>query len=106
MSELDQTSWFPTGGHPKGGFGKNVFVDGSCMYLALVQSFARAGWAVVEITDEGELVAALYGPLPSRYTQTAQAGEHYAILMALIATLAPLIATLASATDCICFAWH
>ena len=38
---------------------------------------------MVGITDEGELVAAFYCPLPSQYPQTAQAGEHYAILMAL-----------------------
>ena len=38
---------------------------------------------MVEITNEGKLLAAYCGPLPSQYPQPAQAADHYAILMAL-----------------------
>ena len=52
------------------------------MVRALGAKFARAGWAVAEVAEDGTLVAAFYGPLPAEYTQTAQSGEHYALLMA------------------------
>ena len=96
MVEGEPSYWHPESGHPQGGFGHKVFIDGSCMFRALGEDFARAGWAVTEVDEDGSLIAAFYGPLPALYPQTAQAGEHYALMMA--AGVIPADATVHS--DC------
>ena len=62
---------------PKG----HLFGDGSC-YGGTCALTARAGWAVVETTDDGQRLRGKYGVLPKGCQQAASAGEHAAVMAA------------------------
>ena len=53
--------------------------DGSA-YHNRFPELATAGWAMVQLTEEGQLVGAKFGSVPNVLPQTAAAGEHYASL--------------------------
>ena len=52
-----------------------LFYDGSCLQRHHDRPFARAGWAVCQVDDEGNLTAYLNGPVPEHEAQHSQAGE-------------------------------
>ena len=55
-----------------------VFLDGSCG-RPWDRTASRAGWAVVKLKQDGELFAALWGPVPRRYRQSSPVVEHLAM---------------------------
>jgi len=55
-------------------FTRRLFADGSCFKGTTPES-DRAGWAVIEIDDDGELVSAIAAPVPPSLPQSSQAGE-------------------------------
>ena len=57
-----------------------VFHDGSCFDGG--SCVGRAGWAAVQINDEGNLVRGMWGNVPPDLEQTANYAEHYGFLVA------------------------
>ena len=60
-----------------GAWGRRIFTDGSGLASG-VAGLTRCGWAVVEISDSGLPLRALYGPLPGR-VQTVPRAEYYVV---------------------------
>ena len=60
----------------------NLFLDGSAMHSRW-PGCGRAGWGVVQLSDQGWLTAAAYGPVPEDEApqQQARDGEDYAAFM-------------------------
>ena len=52
-------------------FQGDTYVDGSCVPLRHMPSSDRAGWAVVETDDHGEMLAALWGPVWAELPQSS-----------------------------------
>ncbi len=61
--------------------GAVLYSDGSCNKLGHV-SMHRAGWALVKLTDTGDLAAAIWGQVGDRLPQTSPASEFVAGLAA------------------------
>ena len=72
-------------------FGGHVYVDGSC-FPSPIKGLARAGCAVIEVSEDGELVRQSLMPVPRHLPQTAQAAEYvaYALAMRIISRPADL----------------
>ena len=58
----------------KGGFGRLLYLDGSCSRPALPE-FARASWAIVMTGEHGAEAASWGGAVPWPWPQTPQAAE-------------------------------
>ena len=59
----------------------DVYVDGSCS-RHVVREMNRAGWAVVCVDEQGEILARAYGPVCAPLPQTSQAAEFVAFAAA------------------------
>ena len=55
-----------------------VFGDGSCLHPS-VRAFARSGFSVVQINNQGEILRAIYGSVPASLPQTSLSGEYAAL---------------------------
>jgi len=57
----DTVLWFrrPAGGR----LGGKIFSDGSALHPKY-KALRRSGWALVEVTDDGEIISAVCGPVP------------------------------------------
>ncbi len=68
-----------------------VFVDGSALWLANPDA-RRAGWSIVMVDDEGDLIGAIYGHLPwgESDEQTPGHAEMYALRRAAELSVGPL----------------
>ena len=69
-------------------FRGHIYTDGSCL-KGITKQGDRAGWSVVELDNEGNLVSALAGPVPYLLGQTSQAAEHCALASAVQVITAP-----------------
>jgi len=54
-----------------------VFVDGSC-FFALFPEITVAGFAALQINKDGQVLRAIWGPVPQGIVPTAAMGEHMA----------------------------
>ena len=54
-----------------------VYYDGSCDNRE-VPIMSRASWGIVEVDDNGKVLASLSGNVPATMPQTPQFGEHLA----------------------------
>ena len=61
--------------------GSKVFGDGSCFHPNVAQ-LARAGFAVVQVNAEGDILRAIYGCVPRSLPQTSLSAEYAAFLCA------------------------
>ena len=59
----------------------DIYGDGSCLYPSFAP-LARAGFAVVQVNDEGDIHRAIYGCVPKSLPQTSLSGEVAAFLCA------------------------
>ena len=68
----------PAGGRLSG----LLFTDGSCKYPAW-PALRTAGWSIVSVTVDGDLVAAVFGDVPAQDAprQSSRDGEDYAVRM-------------------------
>ena len=76
---------------PPGGFMTgSLFLDGSCKHPRTA-ALRRAGWAIVQVDDDGKVVAAAYGGVPydSCPGQTIGDAEDYAVGMLPLVALEP-----------------
>ena len=58
--------------------GGEVFGDGSCIYPSFAP-LARAGLAIVQVSEDGNLDRAVYGAIPAALPQTSLAAEYGAL---------------------------
>ncbi len=70
-----------------------VFIDGSALWPSNAEA-RRAGWSVVMVDDDGNMIGAVYGHLPwaEGDEQTAGGAEMYALRRAAEMTVVPLVA--------------
>ena len=57
----------------------DLYVDGSCSWGTHPEA-ARAGWAAVQLDDDGQVLAAAMGTVPGHFQQRAVEGEQHALL--------------------------
>eukprot|EP00971_Amphidinium_carterae_P275461 5465619-Amphidinium_carterae.1 len=76
-----EVTWFGTPGF----FHGDVYTDGSATHPRSPHG-RRAGWSVVMLGDSGEVIRAVYGPLPQDVSpdQTVRCAEDYAVHKALL----------------------
>jgi hypothetical protein len=67
-----------------------LFTDGSA--IGVEWEVSRAGWAVVQVTGEGDLISAAYGPVPmcDCPLQTIADAEDYALAMLPVLAMTPI----------------
>ena len=98
-AEEDLISWV---NRPADGLLKGLcFSDGSAI-LPEYACLRRAGWAVVSVDRNGNLLSAAYGPVPLHEApqQTAKQAEDYAILMLSRLAMAPIKVGIDCASTC------
>ncbi len=79
------------GDDDEGGLGArtgSIFIDGTCT-ASPIRGIARAASAAVEIDERGEPIREVCMLVPAAVTQTAQAGEHGGLLLAIGQLIAP-----------------
>ncbi len=79
------------GEYDEGGLGSRtgaIFIDGTCT-SSPIRGIARAAGAAVEINERGESIREVCMLVPAAVAQTAQAGEHGGLLLAIGQLLAP-----------------
>ena len=93
-----ETRWYNIGGRGEGDDADvecdqfrpedgRVWLDGSCEDSS-DPFLARAGWAAVQINEQGIVSKAMYGNVPGHIQQSAVNGEHLALLMSTTCKLA------------------
>ena len=80
--------YFGDGGTTVDGVQGDVYLDGSCT-RHIVPELQRAGWAVVQLGDSGDMVARVFGPVWRPLPQTPQAAEFCAYAAATELLLGP-----------------
>ncbi len=77
--EQEEHWLFPRGERPRQLSG-NMFIDGSALFPTS-RAARRAGWTALQLGDDGEIEAAVYGPVPRSIApgQAASAGELYGL---------------------------
>ena len=89
-SHANHLVWLEGHGDSTTTFGGHlVFTDGALRQLQWWKEATRAGWGVAQITEDGHLQYACYGPLPGP-TQTVPRAELHACCMALRMSVGPL----------------
>ena len=66
-----------------------VYWDGSCFHPSN-DILARAGWAAVQVNQDGTLLKAVYGNVPANVGQSANAAEHMGAITSLDLAASPL----------------
>jgi len=89
LEEVGLIQWHnrPASGRMSG----NLFLDGSGRFPQ-IPCLRRAGWAVVQVDDAGQLISAAFGPVPfdKGPFQQARDGEDYAAYMCLLVAMGPM----------------
>ena len=62
-------------------FEGSIILDGSC-FQSVVRELARAGWAFVFVSNQGHMLARVFGPAWAHLPQSSQAGEFSALAAA------------------------
>ena len=62
------------------GLGGDIFIDGSCDAHP-ARECSRAGWGLVKVGPDGQLLRRYSGPVPAKYAQTPQTAEFMAYIM-------------------------
>ena len=58
-----------------------IYGDGSCLNPS-IKGLARAGWAIVQVNEDGDVIKSIHGCVPAMYAQTSLAAEHMAFWVA------------------------